>query len=88
MDRPWQCCTTFGGVREDFRAAATCLWGILSGDSISHARNCQESVWLADGKERLDPMHDLLIAAAFLLMVILPCIVTMGSSSMEDGDEF
>ena len=33
-------------------------------------------------------MHDLLVAAAFLLMVILPCIVTMGSGSTdEDGDE-
>ena len=32
-------------------------------------------------------MHDLLVAAAFLLMVILPCIVTMGSGSTEeDGD--
>ena len=33
-------------------------------------------------------MHDLLVASAFLLMVILPCIVTMGSGSTEeDGDE-
>jgi hypothetical protein len=33
-------------------------------------------------------MHDFLLAAAFLMMVILPCIVTMGSgSSEEEGDE-
>jgi len=31
-------------------------------------------------------MHDLLVAAAFLLMVIVPCIVTMGSGSSEEGD--
>ena len=31
-------------------------------------------------------MHDLLVAAAFLLMVILPCIVTMGSGSSEDEE--
>ena len=41
----------------------------------------------ADPKEA-KPMHDLLVASAFLLMVILPCIVTMGSGSTEeDGDE-
>ena len=34
------------------------------------------------------PMHDILIAAAFLMMVILPCIVTMGSGATEeDGDD-
>jgi len=32
-------------------------------------------------------MHDFLVAAAFLLMVILPCIVTMGSISSEEGEE-
>ena len=33
-------------------------------------------------------MHDLLIAGAFIMMVLLPCIVTMGSGSTEeDGDE-
>jgi hypothetical protein len=32
-------------------------------------------------------MHDFLVAAAFLLMVILPCIVTMGSASSEDNEE-
>ena len=32
-------------------------------------------------------MHDLLVAAAFLLMVILPCIVTMGSGSSEENEE-
>ncbi len=33
-------------------------------------------------------MHDFLVAAAFLMMVILPCIVTMGSGySEEEGDE-
>jgi hypothetical protein len=33
-------------------------------------------------------MHNILVAAAFLMMVILPCIVTMGSNpSVEDGDE-
>lgn len=32
-------------------------------------------------------MHNFLVAAAFLLMVILPCIVTMGSGSSEDGEE-
>ncbi len=33
-------------------------------------------------------MHDFLVAGAFLMMVILPCIVTMGSSSSEEeGDE-
>jgi hypothetical protein len=33
------------------------------------------------------PMHDFLVAAAFLLMVILPCIVTMGSATSEDSEE-
>ncbi len=34
------------------------------------------------------PMHDLLVAAAFLLMVILPCIVTMGSGTSDlDGED-
>jgi hypothetical protein len=32
-------------------------------------------------------MHDFLVAAAFLLMVILPCIVTMGAATDEEGDE-
>ena len=33
-------------------------------------------------------MHDLFIAAAFLLMVLTPCIVTMGSGSSDvEGDE-
>jgi len=33
-------------------------------------------------------MHDFLVAAAFLMMVILPCIVTMGSGATEEeGDE-
>jgi hypothetical protein len=32
-------------------------------------------------------MHNFLVAAAFLLMVILPCIVTMGSGFSEDGEE-
>jgi len=31
-------------------------------------------------------MHDFLVAAAFLLMVILPCIVTMGTLE-EEGEE-
>ncbi len=44
------------------------------------------------GSETLRPkrelsMHDFLVAAAFLLMVILPCIVTMGSASSEDSEE-
>jgi hypothetical protein len=33
-------------------------------------------------------MHDILVASAFLMMVILPCIVTMGSGAAEEeGDE-
>ena len=32
-------------------------------------------------------MHDFLVAAAFLLMVILPCIVTMGSGATDEGDD-
>lgn len=32
-------------------------------------------------------MHDFLVAAAFLLMVILPCVVTMGSASSEENEE-
>jgi hypothetical protein len=32
-------------------------------------------------------MHDFLLAAAFLLMVILPCVVTMGSGTDEEGEE-
>jgi hypothetical protein len=32
-------------------------------------------------------MHDFLLAAAFLAMVILPCIVTMGSGNDEDSEE-
>ena len=31
-------------------------------------------------------MHDLIVAAAFLLMVLLPCIVTMGSGVTDEGD--
>ncbi len=31
-------------------------------------------------------MHDFLVAAAFLLMVILPCIVTMGAGSTEEDE--
>ena len=31
-------------------------------------------------------MHDFLVAGAFLLMVILPCIVTMGSASSEEDE--
>jgi hypothetical protein len=39
-------------------------------------------------QKRETPMHDFLVAAAFLMMVILPCIVTMGSNAAEeDGDE-
>jgi len=33
-------------------------------------------------------MHDLLVAAAFLLMIILPCIVTMGFSEPDDDYEY
>ena len=29
-------------------------------------------------------MHELLIAGAFVLMVVLPCVVTMGSGSIEE----
>lgn len=29
-------------------------------------------------------MHELLIAGAFVLMVVLPCVVTMGSGSTEE----
>jgi len=33
-------------------------------------------------------MHDVLVAGAFLIMVILPCIVTMGAGAIEEeGDE-
>ena len=32
-------------------------------------------------------MHDFLVAAAFLMMVLLPCSVTMGSGSSEGEDE-
>jgi hypothetical protein len=33
-------------------------------------------------------MHDFLVAAAFLMMFVLPCIVTMGSRpAEEEGDE-
>jgi hypothetical protein len=33
-------------------------------------------------------MHDLLVAGAFVLMVILPCLVTMGSGPGEqEGEE-
>jgi hypothetical protein len=32
-------------------------------------------------------MHDFLVAAAFLLMVILPAIVTMGASTTEEDNE-
>lgn len=32
-------------------------------------------------------MHDFVVAGVFLLMVLLPCIVTMGSASSEEGDE-
>ncbi len=42
-------------------------------------------VELADLK-RPPPMHDFLVAAAFLLMVVLPCIVTMGSGSTEEDE--
>jgi hypothetical protein len=29
-------------------------------------------------------MHNFLVAAAFLMMVVLPCIVTMGSGPAEN----
>jgi hypothetical protein len=32
-------------------------------------------------------MHDFLIASAFLMMVVLPCIVTMGSGAAEEEGE-
>ncbi len=32
-------------------------------------------------------MHDFLVACAFILMIVLPCIVTMGSGALEEGDE-
>ena len=32
-------------------------------------------------------MHDLLVAAAFLLMVVLPCIVTMNSGADPEESE-
>ena len=38
-------------------------------------------------KENDLPMHNFLAAAAFLLMVILPCIVAMDSGFSEDGEE-
>lgn len=31
-------------------------------------------------------MHDLIVASAFLLMVLLPCIVTMGSGSTNEDE--
>jgi hypothetical protein len=34
-------------------------------------------------------MHVFLVSVAFLMMVVLPCIVTMGAEpSTEEGDEF
>ena len=33
------------------------------------------------------PMHDFLVAGAFLLMVVIPCIVTMGAGTDIEGEE-
>jgi hypothetical protein len=39
-------------------------------------------------RKEIPPMHDFLVAGAFLLMVILPCIVTMGAGTAEgEGEE-
>jgi hypothetical protein len=32
-------------------------------------------------------MHDFFLASCFLMMVLLPCIVTMGANEREEGDE-
>ncbi len=32
-------------------------------------------------------MHDFLVAAAFLMMVILPCIVTMNSTPTNEDED-
>ena len=53
---------------------------------LSDSHTCQEGKPLRQKREA-SPMHDFLVAAAFLLMVILPCIVTMGSISSEEGEE-
>jgi hypothetical protein len=72
----------------DLGPSRKCLRGMFQPSSFSDSRISQgEQPSSPDGKET-PHMHDFLVAGAFLMMVILPCIVTMGSSSSEEeGDE-
>jgi hypothetical protein len=54
---------------------------------LRHPRYVRRASGTSDRKEITSPMHDFLVAAAFLLMVLLPCIVTMGSDTAEGEDE-
>ncbi len=45
-------------------------------------RGAQEAI-----RQKREHMHDFLVAGAFLLMVVLPCIVTMGAGTDEEGEE-
>ncbi len=38
-------------------------------------------------EKRFPSMHDLLIAGSFVLMVLLPCIVTMKSGATEESED-
>ncbi len=54
----------------------------------AHSSFCQEGRQPTDGNEIIF-MHVFLLSVAFLMMVVLPCIVTMGAEpSTEEGDEF
>ena len=68
--------------------SATSVSVMLRPVTLVDARNCQEGTTKPTDRKETHPMHDILVAAAFLMMVILPCIVTMGSGATEeDGDE-
>jgi hypothetical protein len=62
------------------------LRGIFSTQELSDSQASHEGNSPGQRKEALS-MHDFLVAAAFLLMVILPCIVTMGSGTAEEDND-
>jgi len=77
--------TTFVLSRTDLRAVKSSARGIFLTSQLSDSQLSQKAE--APDRKEIFPMHDFLVACAFLLMVILPCIVTMGSGTAEEDSD-
>jgi hypothetical protein len=58
--------------------------GIDQSQAGDDAVSCEEQTTFARNEI---PMHDFAVASVFVLMVILPCIVTMGQTTAQGRDD-